>query len=153
MFFYCSPGSRLQAHPWECIGGLVLDDNWEAKLGAMVDKTFARITWDVIPRLETFVAIVTTLADELNKVKLRLAHKDLHVANLIVDVSSSKITCVLDWEFAGIVPFTKWNTRRASYRTAKTMQRWYTRSNSGCGSSPGVARRGMSMQKSFQFGV
>ncbi|KAL6400802.1 hypothetical protein AUP68_16519 [Ilyonectria robusta] len=65
--------------------------------------------WDVIPRLETFVAIVPTLANELNKVKLRLAHRDLRFANLIVEVSSSKIIGVLDWEFAGIVPFTKWN--------------------------------------------
>lgn len=63
--------------------------------------------WDVIPRLETFVAIVPTLADELNKVKLRLAHKNLYFANIIVNVSSSKITGVLGWEFAGIVPFTK----------------------------------------------
>lgn len=78
---------------------------------------------DVIPRLEAFVAIVPTLADEVNKVKLRLAHKQLHFANSMVNVSSSKITGSLDWEFTGIVPFTKWNPRRASYRTAKTMQR------------------------------
>ncbi|KAM5347164.1 hypothetical protein ACJ41O_010169 [Fusarium nematophilum] len=153
--------SQLQAHPWEGIGGLVLDEQGEAKLGPVLDETFWQVpdveglwpegetvatlniggpyptyvdyisaqvlknirliqTHDklafmrvVVPRLESFVAALHTHADELNKVKLRLAHKDLHFANMVFDVSSGRIMGILDWEFSGVVPFTKWNPRRS----------------------------------------
>lgn len=68
---------------------------------------------DAVPQLERFVQSLQTHAEELNKVKLRLAHKDLHFANMLYDPASGAITAVLDWEFAGVVPFTKWNPRRA----------------------------------------
>ncbi|KAJ4307411.1 hypothetical protein N0V84_012758 [Fusarium piperis] len=68
---------------------------------------------DVVPRLESFEAALHTHADELNRVKLRLAHKDLHFANMVFDVSLGRIKGILDWEFSGVVPFTKWNPRRS----------------------------------------
>ncbi|KAH8743006.1 phosphotransferase enzyme family-domain-containing protein [Diaporthe sp. PMI_573] len=70
---------------------------------------------DTLPRLEAFVTELALphRADELNKVALRLAHKDLHLANLVFDHDSGRITAVLDWEFSGVVPFTKWNPRRS----------------------------------------
>ncbi|RYP74917.1 hypothetical protein DL771_002701 [Monosporascus sp. 5C6A] len=71
---------------------------------------------DAIPHLERFAAAVGSnreYAPELNKVKLRLAHKDLHFANMLYDRSSNRITGILDWEFSGVVPFTQWNPRRA----------------------------------------
>jgi hypothetical protein len=68
---------------------------------------------DTVPRLEAFIAALPQHADEINKVPLRLAHKDLHFANLIFDSASGKITAVLDWEFSGVVPFTLWNPRRS----------------------------------------
>ncbi|KAM0424898.1 hypothetical protein ACHAPT_009954 [Fusarium lateritium] len=152
---------QLQAHPWEGIGGLVLDEKGEVKLGPVLDETFWQVRdvealWpkgetvatlniggpyptyvdyisaqvlkniqliqthdklvfmrDVVPRLKCFEAALHTHADELNRVKLRLAHKDLHFANMVFDVSSGRITGILDWEFAGVVPFTQWNLRRA----------------------------------------
>ncbi|KAI4156325.1 MAG: hypothetical protein LQ340_000350 [Diploschistes diacapsis] len=67
---------------------------------------------DIIPRLEIFLNALTRDADELNQVKLRLAHKDLHFANVLYDVDARKITAILDWEFSGIVPFTRWNPTR-----------------------------------------
>ncbi|KAK7398064.1 hypothetical protein QQX98_012572 [Neonectria punicea] len=72
--------------------------------------TFMR---DVVPRLESFEAALHKHASELNRVKLRLAHKDLHFANMVLNVSSGRITGILDWEFSGVVPFTKWNPRRS----------------------------------------
>jgi hypothetical protein len=66
-----------------------------------------------IPRLEAFVKVLPEHADELNNVKLRLAHKDLHFANILYDFESNKITSILDWEFSGVVPFTKWNPQRS----------------------------------------
>jgi hypothetical protein len=68
---------------------------------------------DTIPRLETFLGALVDHATELNNVKLRLAHKDLHFANILFDRESNKITAILDWEFSGVVPFTKWNPSRA----------------------------------------
>ncbi|KAK5658665.1 hypothetical protein OQA88_2061 [Cercophora sp. LCS_1] len=68
---------------------------------------------DLIPRLENFIAILPQHSDELNKVALRLAHKDLHFANILFDDSTNKITAILDWEFSGVVPFTKWNPARS----------------------------------------
>lgn len=67
---------------------------------------------DLIPRLEAFVAALQTHAGDLNKVKLRLAHKDLHFANVMID-TSGEIIAILDWEFSGVMPFTKWNPRRS----------------------------------------
>ncbi|KPM37545.1 hypothetical protein AK830_g9007 [Neonectria ditissima] len=152
---------QLQAHPWEGIGGLVLDDQGEAKLGPVLDETFWQVLdvealWpkgetiatlniggpypsyvdyisaqvlknirliqthdkltfmrDVVPRLLSFEAALYKHADKLNRVKLRLAHKDLHFANIVFDVSSGRITGILDWEFCSVVPFTKWNPRRS----------------------------------------
>ncbi|KAG9228199.1 phosphotransferase enzyme family-domain-containing protein [Amylocarpus encephaloides] len=68
---------------------------------------------EVIPRLEAFLTALPKHSDELNNVKLQLAHKDLHFANMLYDNTSNKITAVLDWEFSGVVPFTKWNPRRS----------------------------------------
>jgi hypothetical protein len=70
---------------------------------------------DILPRLEAFVTEVAhpRHSNELNRVALRLVHKDMHFANMLFDQSSGRITAVLDWEFSGVVPFPKWNPRRA----------------------------------------
>ncbi|KAK0710702.1 kinase-like domain-containing protein [Lasiosphaeris hirsuta] len=75
-------------------------------------KTLEFMT-DILPRLQVFVASLPHHSDELNSVALRLAHKDMHFANLLFDASSNKVTAVLDWEFSGVVPFTKWNPARS----------------------------------------
>jgi aminoglycoside phosphotransferase (APT) family kinase protein len=64
---------------------------------------------DTIPRLEAFLAVLPKHSNELNNVKLPLAHKDLHFANMLYNVTSHKITAILDWEFSGVVLFTKRN--------------------------------------------
>ncbi|EMT65601.1 hypothetical protein FOC4_g10007704 [Fusarium odoratissimum] len=111
--------TQLQAHPWDCIGGLTLDDQGEVQLGPVVDETFWQVPdiealWpegalafmrDIVPRLEAFVASLPKHANELNNVKLRLAHKDLYFANMMFDSLPGKITDILDWEFAGVVPY------------------------------------------------
>lgn len=47
---------------------------------------------DTIPRLEAFKSKLPKHSDELNKVKLRLAHRDLHFANILYDAASGEIT-------------------------------------------------------------
>ena len=68
---------------------------------------------DIIPRIEAFLVALEENAELLNNIKLRLAHKDLHFANILFDRDSCKITSILDWEFSGVVPFTRWNPSRA----------------------------------------
>jgi thiamine kinase-like enzyme len=68
---------------------------------------------DAVPRLEAFVKALLEHAEQLNDVRLRLAHKDLHFANILYDSDSGKITAILDWEFSGVVPFPLWNPRRS----------------------------------------
>jgi hypothetical protein len=68
---------------------------------------------DTIPRLEAFLSALPKHSDELNNVKPRLAHKDLHFANMLYEITSNNITAILDWEFSSVVPFTKWNPRRS----------------------------------------
>ncbi|KAI3578586.1 hypothetical protein IWW34DRAFT_915717 [Fusarium oxysporum f. sp. albedinis] len=61
-------------------------------------QTHEKLTFmrDIVPRLEAFVASLPKLASELNKVKLRLAHRDLHFANMMFDLLPGKITGILD---------------------------------------------------------
>lgn len=72
--------------------------------------TFMR---DLLPRLDAFLGALARDSSELNKVKLKLAHKDLHFGNILYDTHLGEITAIIDWEFAGIVPFTRWNPTRA----------------------------------------
>ncbi|KAF2811923.1 uncharacterized protein BDZ99DRAFT_461875 [Mytilinidion resinicola] len=68
---------------------------------------------ELLLEINRFVNAIQRDAEELNHVKLRLAHKDLHFHNVMYDRTTHKITAILDWEFSGVVPFTKWNPTRA----------------------------------------
>ncbi|KAK6001651.1 hypothetical protein QM012_002141 [Aureobasidium pullulans] len=70
---------------------------------------------EVLPQLERFLGAINTepMQTRLNQIPLRLAHKDLHFANILVDPITAHITAIIDWEFAGVVPFARWNPSRA----------------------------------------
>jgi hypothetical protein len=70
---------------------------------------------DIIPQIDRFLANITSepMQTKLDNIPLRLAHKDLHFANILVDPATARITSIIDWEFAGVVPFTRWNPSRA----------------------------------------
>lgn len=68
---------------------------------------------DTLPQVTHFMNMLEKKADKLNQVTLRLAHKDLHYGNILVSKETGLITSILDWEFAGVVPFTRWNPSRA----------------------------------------
>ncbi|KAI5206840.1 hypothetical protein E4T39_02268 [Aureobasidium subglaciale] len=70
---------------------------------------------DILPQLDRFLDVIAIepLRAKLNNVPLRLAHKDLHFANILIDPETAQITSIIDWEFAGVVPFTRWNPSRA----------------------------------------
>ncbi|KAJ4394499.1 hypothetical protein N0V93_003717 [Gnomoniopsis smithogilvyi] len=71
----------------------------------------------MLPKIRRFILALQSekYITKLNDVKYILAHKDLHFANIMCDPTSPdiKITAILDWEFSGIVPATRWNPSRA----------------------------------------
>lgn len=79
-------------------------DSYVAYISAHVHKYMHAITQhhslafmrDVLPQLKAFLDTLEKCAAELNCVKLRLAHKDLHFGNIMYDRSSGKITAILD---------------------------------------------------------
>jgi Phosphotransferase enzyme family len=78
-----------------------------------------------IPRLQTFCNVLPNFASELDRTKIRLAHKDLHFANMLYDQSTGRISGILDWEFASTVPFQIWDPVRAFLWNAKPGQESY----------------------------
>jgi hypothetical protein len=68
---------------------------------------------DLIPRIKAFMAAMDKQKEELNQTRLVLAHRDLHFGNIMYDISTKRITAVLDWEFAGVVPAPRWDPQRA----------------------------------------
>ncbi|KAL1969619.1 hypothetical protein VTN77DRAFT_8172 [Rasamsonia byssochlamydoides] len=66
-----------------------------------------------IPRLTAFLHALPKHAAILDNAPIRLAHKDLHFANILYDSSRDLVTGILDWEFAGTVPFPRWDPVRA----------------------------------------
>ncbi|OKL57625.1 hypothetical protein UA08_07313 [Talaromyces atroroseus] len=87
------------------------------------DLTFMR---QHLPRLRAFCNILPTFAAQLDRTRIRLAHKDLHFANMLYDPSSNRITGILDWEFASTVPFQIWDPVRAFLWNAKPGDESYT---------------------------
>ena len=59
-----------------------------------------------IDRLEQIVSILRNpeRQSRINDTSFRLAHRDLHFWNFVIDPTTCKITGVLDWEFAQCVP-------------------------------------------------
>ncbi|CVL05003.1 uncharacterized protein FMAN_12996 [Fusarium mangiferae] len=153
--------TQLQAHKFDGLGGLIVDDQGAVHIGPVVDETFWQVAdieafWglfetveslniggpydtysdymsahvmkyirlirthpslefmrDIIPHIYGFLTAIRRHSDAVNNIKHRLAHKNLHFANMMYDPSTGKITGVLDWEFAGVVPSPQWNPRRS----------------------------------------
>ena len=82
---------------------------------AIETHTSLEFMQDILPQLDRFLVIITSepMQSRLDDIPLRLAHKDLHFANILVDPTSTRITSIIDWEFAGVVPFIRWNPSRA----------------------------------------
>lgn len=70
-------------------------------------ESLAWLRADLLPRLEALAA--NHLPEEkLAATRLHLAHKDLHLANVMATLDGT-LTGILDWEFAGVVPALRWD--------------------------------------------
>ncbi|KAH8900132.1 kinase-like protein [Thozetella sp. PMI_491] len=69
---------------------------------------------ELVPQIQSFAERLTTVyREELDKVSYVLGHKDLHFANIMCDPATMRITGILDWEFASVVPAPRWNPVKA----------------------------------------
>ncbi|RDW65277.1 hypothetical protein BP5796_09969 [Coleophoma crateriformis] len=66
-----------------------------------------------LPRLSAFLDLLAEHASVVNQTEIRLAHKDLHFANVLYIPETGKISAIIDWEFAGTVPSPQWDPVRA----------------------------------------
>lgn len=83
----------------------------------------------LLPRLSAFVSNLPTHAAILDNVPIRLAHKDLHFANILYDPTTGRITAILDWEFSGTTPFPLWDPPRAFLWNARDREASYNEKN------------------------
>ncbi|KAK1656259.1 phosphotransferase enzyme family-domain-containing protein, partial [Colletotrichum phormii] len=74
----------------------------------------ASLEWmrDLVPRLEAYREYVRIHADEVDDTRYVLSHRDLHLANVMVDMDGT-VTGILDWEFGGVVPGPRWDPPNA----------------------------------------
>lgn len=92
---------------------------WAELLGASMGKYVYMIerhdemAWmrDLVPRLEAYRAWLATHPEEM-ETKLVLAHRDLHLANVMAEEDGT-VTGILDWEFGGVVPGPRWDPPNA----------------------------------------
>ena len=77
---------------------------------------------DLIPRLERFLVVIQGKQKEwnLNETRLVLAHKDMHMPNILYlptsgpgEAGTGTVTGLIDWEFACVVPFPRWDPHLA----------------------------------------
>ncbi|GKT42602.1 uncharacterized protein ColSpa_02783 [Colletotrichum spaethianum] len=100
------------------IGGAF--SGWAEQLDKSVEKYVYAIErhpsleWmrDLVSRLGAYRLYVREYAGELNDTRYVLAHRDLHLANVMVDEEGA-VTGLLDWEFGGVVPGPRWDPPNA----------------------------------------
>ncbi|KAK1712774.1 phosphotransferase enzyme family-domain-containing protein [Colletotrichum lupini] len=93
---------------------------WAELLDQSVEKYIyaigrhASLGWmrDLVPRLEEYREYVRVHADEVDDTRYVLSHRDLHLANVMVD-GEGNVTGILDWEFGGVVPGPRWDPPNA----------------------------------------
>lgn len=75
-----------------------------------------------LTRISAFLDLLPEYSSDLNKAEIRLAHKDLHFANVLYIPETGQISAIIDWEFAGTVPFPQWDPVRAFLWNARPGQ-------------------------------
>lgn len=100
-------------------------DSWPSLLAAQLQTYLFALTHHdslrplqpLLPIIQQFQSVISSNASIINQLntatKLILAHRDLHFGNVMWNISSKKITAILDWEFAAVVPAQRWDPSRA----------------------------------------
>lgn len=63
--------------------------------------------------LRRFIEGLKEHSETLNRSKLCLAHRDLHMGNIMYDIGTHEVTGILDWEFSVIMPVLQGDMSRA----------------------------------------
>lgn len=63
--------------------------------------------------LTRFIEALKQDSEQLNRTKLCLAHRDLHMGNIMYDVEKHEVSGILDWEFSVIMPMLQGDMSRA----------------------------------------
>ncbi|KAF2169293.1 hypothetical protein M409DRAFT_20519 [Zasmidium cellare ATCC 36951] len=66
-----------------------------------------------LPLLEDFIEALREDSKKLNRTNLCLAHRDLHMGNIMYDVEGHTVTGILDWEFSVVMPVQQGELSRA----------------------------------------
>jgi hypothetical protein len=66
--------------------------------------------------------LIIRAASGLNDTRYVLAHKDMHLGNIMYDLESGRVTSVLDWELAAVVPYQLWNPGNFLWRGKTTSE-------------------------------
>jgi aminoglycoside phosphotransferase (APT) family kinase protein len=59
--------------------------------------------------LDRLIDAIASKGDDLTTSRFVLTHRDLHFGNIMYDVDQQKITGIIDWELAAILPYQLWN--------------------------------------------
>ncbi|KAI0181213.1 hypothetical protein GGR52DRAFT_567447 [Hypoxylon sp. FL1284] len=68
---------------------------------------------DLVPILRAFNMLLARRADELNDTRYVLMQRDLHFGKIMCDPITARITAILDWEFAAVLPLPMWTPGNA----------------------------------------
>ncbi|KZL87886.1 hypothetical protein CI238_08713 [Colletotrichum incanum] len=112
------PGGEESPETLNPIGGAF--SGWAEHLDKSVEKYVYAIErhpsleWmrNLVPRLEKYREYVREHAEELDDTRYVLSHRDLHLANVMVD-EEGVVMGLLDWEFGAVVPGPRWDPPNA----------------------------------------
>jgi hypothetical protein len=105
-----SPSTLNVSGPFSCYSDYVIAVLAKLTYAIQRHNALASLCY-LVPRLQALsdYARLPLNQEQLNETKYILAHKDLHLGNIMWDPVEKRISGILDWEFASFVPAFLWD--------------------------------------------